>query len=113
MLTGVFAASSARMKDGWLSEEACLEGTSMGIPVPLALLKGREKLKEGRGSLVPPTEISELMEGDLAKKEGEMGEVDMPLPAEGLRCGDSPGTACEEPSSELSDIDLGLGVLCR
>lgn len=60
MLTGVWA-SSARKNEGWLSEEACLEGRSKeGVP---ARLSGREKLKEGRGR---PDE-SDAMEGDLWK----------------------------------------------
>ena len=113
MLTGVCAVSSARMNDGWLSDEACRDGKSTGSPLALALLKGREKLNAGRGNLVPPIEISELIDGDLAIEctPGEIGEVDMPLPAESFR-GDNTGTPLENPSSELSDIDLGLGVLC-
>ena len=59
MLIGVCAVSSARTKDGWLSEEAWREGMSMdGVP---DRLKGREKLKEGRGR---GAEASELIDGD-------------------------------------------------
>jgi hypothetical protein len=66
MLTGVWAESSARMKEGWLSEDACLDGDSKtGVP---ALLMGREKLKEGRGR----ADDSELTEGDRrAEPRGE------------------------------------------
>jgi hypothetical protein len=39
---GVCAVSSAKTNEGWLSEEACLDGESMpGVP---ALLSGLEKL---------------------------------------------------------------------
>ena len=70
-------------------------------------------MKAGRGNLVPPTEISELIDGDLGieNTDGDIGEVDIPLPVESFRCGDRTGTPLEKPSSELSDIDLGLGVL--
>lgn len=53
MLTGVCTESSAKTKEGWLSEDACLEGASsleggskLGVP---ARLSGLEKLNEGRG----------------------------------------------------------------
>lgn len=105
------AVSSARTNEGWLSEEACREGISIGSPLALALLNGREKLNAGRGRRVPPIEISELIDGDLGI-EVDIGEVDMPLAPESFRGGDRMGTPNEEPSSELSDIDLGLGVLC-
>jgi hypothetical protein len=60
MLTGVLAVSSAKKKDVWLSEDACLAGLSkVGVPVRL---RGREKLKDGRGS---GADMSELIEGDL------------------------------------------------
>lgn len=59
MLTGVWAVSSAKMNEGWLSEEACLRGDSIpGVP---DLLRGLEKLKDGRGR----ADVSELTEGDL------------------------------------------------
>jgi hypothetical protein len=73
-------------------------------------------LNAGRGSRVPPTDISELIDGDLGIPyiPGEIGDVDITLPEESLRCGD---TLCvplvARSSSELSDIDLGLGVLCE
>ena len=113
MLTGVCAVSSARTNEGWLSEEACREGMSTGSPLALALLNGREKLNAGRGRRVPPIEISELIDGDLGIQNigGEIGEVDMPLLLESFR-GERTGKPLENPSSELSDIDLGLGVLC-
>jgi len=58
MLTGVFAKSSRKTSDEWLSDDACRTGKSrFGVP---ALLSGLEKLKLGRGRL----EMSELMEGD-------------------------------------------------
>lgn len=61
MLTGVWTESSAKMKEGWLSDEACLEGKSIpGVP---ALLRGREKLKFGLGK----TDDSDPTEGDLRK----------------------------------------------
>ncbi len=60
MLTGVWA-SSARKNEGWLSEEACLEGKSKdGVP---ARLSGREKLNDGRGR----PDASDATEGDLWK----------------------------------------------
>jgi hypothetical protein len=99
MLTGVWTVSSAKRKEGWLSEEACRVGVSTaccvgvsgftvkstGILIALALLIGLEKLKAGRGNRVPPTEISELMEGDLGiccctcPMLGDVGDVDIPL----------------------------------
>ena len=87
MLTGVCAVSSSRTNEGWLSEEACLVGKSAGTPLALALLKGREKLNAGRGSRVPPIDISELIDGDLGMEniEGERGEVDVPLAPECFR----------------------------
>ena len=66
MLTGVWAVSSARMNDGWLSPDACREGISTGSPFRLARLNGLEKLKAGLGNRVPPADISELIDGDLA-----------------------------------------------
>lgn len=58
MLTGVCADSSARIKDGWLSDDACLVGMSRpGVP---ARLSGREKLKDGRGS----ADESDATDGD-------------------------------------------------
>lgn len=57
MLIGVWAVSSAKTNEGWLSEDACRDGVSKpGVP---DRLRGREKLNEGRGS-----EATELMEGD-------------------------------------------------
>jgi hypothetical protein len=91
----------------------------MESPLVLALLKGLEKLKAGRGRRVPPTDISELIEGDLGTFilyiSGEIGDVDNPLPDKGLQCGDTLCVPLEvaKSSSELSDIDLGLGVLCE
>lgn len=67
MLTGVWADSSARMKDGWLSDEACLVG--MSRPEAPMLLMGLEKLREGRGTM----EESEATDGDL-RKEPATGE---------------------------------------
>lgn len=59
MLTGVFAVSSAKIKEAWLSEEGWRAGESKpGVP---DRVMGLEKLKDGRGS----PEASELMEGDL------------------------------------------------
>lgn len=122
MLTGVCAVSSARTKEGWLSDDACRVGISTGagadMPLMLARLNGLEKLKAGFGRCVPPTDLSELMDGDLAaadeKNPGDIpvGEADKPLPIDGFRCSDMPGTRLAKSSSELSDIDLGLGVLC-
>lgn len=58
MLTGVCTESSARTKEGWLSDEACLVGMSkLGVP---DLLSGLEKLKEGLGR----PEESEATDGD-------------------------------------------------
>lgn len=65
MLTGVCAVSSARTKEGWLSDDACREGISTGSPFILARLSGLEKLNAGLGRRVPPTDISELIDGDL------------------------------------------------
>jgi hypothetical protein len=68
MLTGVWAVSSAKMKDGWLSDEAWRVGISNpGVP---ALLSGREKLKDGRGS----ADESDAADGDLLKEELNVGE---------------------------------------
>jgi hypothetical protein len=53
------------MNEGWLSPEACREGISVGGPFILARLNGLEKLKAGLGNRVPPTDISELIDGDL------------------------------------------------
>jgi len=90
MLTGVCAVSSARTKEGWLSDDACRDGTSAGIPFTLALLKGREKLNAGRGKRVPPTDISEEIDGDLwiGCIVGDIGEVDSPLLDDSFRWGD-------------------------
>ena len=90
MLTGVCTVSSAKTNEGWLSEEACLDGTSAGIPCMLDLLIGLEKLNAGRGSVVPPTDISELIEGDRAMNwcvtvGDEIGDVEKPLPPENDR----------------------------
>ena len=76
------------MNDGWLSEEACLEGASIGGPFTLARLSGLEKLNAGLGKRVPPTDISELIEGDRGMKfvVGEMGELENPLPEECCLC---------------------------
>jgi hypothetical protein len=128
MLTGVCAVSSARTNEGWLSDDACRVGISTGAgawtgagpgagtPVRLALLNGLEKLNEGFGKRVPPTEISELTDGDLPLKsnpgEIRVGDDDNPLPFDGFRCSDKVGTRLAKSSSEISDIDLGLGVLC-
>jgi hypothetical protein len=58
MLIGVWAVSSARIKEGWLSDDACRCGVSKpGVP---ALLNGLEKLNDGLGN-----EATELIEGDL------------------------------------------------
>jgi hypothetical protein len=68
MLTGVWAVSSAKMNDGWLSDDAWRVGMSNpGVP---ALLSGREKLKDGRGS----TDESDAVDGDLLKEELIAGE---------------------------------------
>jgi hypothetical protein len=53
------------MNDGWLSPDACRVGISIGNPFILARLSGLEKLKAGLGNRVPPTDISELIDGDL------------------------------------------------
>jgi hypothetical protein len=90
MLTGVCAVSSARTNEGWLSDDACRVGisTGAGMPVRLALLNGLEKLNEGFGRRVPPTDISELTDVDLALeyRPGEMpvGDDDKPLPIDGF-----------------------------
>lgn len=72
------------MKDGWLSEDACLEGESMaGVP---DLLIGREKLNDGRGR----AEESEPTEGDLRKdpRAGDIiGLINAALPEESFRGG--------------------------
>lgn len=77
-------------------------------------LIGLEKLNAGRGSRVPPTDISELMDGDLVEyMVGDVGEFDIPLPVDNFRCGDAADGGFRElkSSSEPSmDIDLGLGV---
>jgi hypothetical protein len=84
--------SSARINEGWLSEDACRDGISRGIPLVLARLIGLEKLKAGRGKRVPPEDISELIEGDLGigSIPGDMGEAENPLPEESFRPGDRP-----------------------
>lgn len=80
----------------------------------LARLIGLEKLKAGRGRRVPPTEISELIEGDLVEyMVGDRGEFEKPLPVESFRCGEIAEGGFKElkSSSELSiEIELGLGV---
>jgi hypothetical protein len=110
----VFAVSSARMNEGWLSEDACRDGTSTGNPFMLARLIGLEKLNAGRGSRVPPTDISELIDGDRVEyMVGDVGEFENPLPVDNFRCGDMAGGGFRElkSSSEPSmDIDRGLGV---
>ena len=87
MLTGVLAVSSARKKEGWLSDDACRDGMSIGSPVALARLNGREKLNAGRGKRVPPMDMSELMEGDLRREcaDGDIGEAENPLLEENFR----------------------------
>lgn len=107
--------SSARINEGWLSEDVCLEGISTGSPLALARLNGREKLNAGLGRCVPPTDISELIDDDLAMYIlGDIGDVENPLPEESFRCGEEvSGCFVLWSSSELSmDIDLGLAVLC-
>ncbi len=80
----------------------------------LARLNGLEKLNAGRGRRVPPTDISELMDGDLVEYiVGDIGEFEKALPQDNFRCGEMAGGGFRElkSSSELSmDIDLGLGV---
>jgi hypothetical protein len=45
---------------------------------------------------------------------GDIGDVDMPLLEESFRRGDNATPfEVEISSSELSEIDLGLGVLCE
>jgi hypothetical protein len=86
---------------------------STGGPFMLARLRGLEKLNAGRGRRVPPTDISELMDGDLVEyMVGDIGEFETPLPVDSFRCGEIAGRLRElTSSSELSiDIDLGLGV---
>lgn len=64
---------------------------------------------------MPPTDISELIDGDLAMYIlGDIGDVENPLPEESFRCGEEvSGCFALWSSSELSmDIDLGLVVLC-
>jgi hypothetical protein len=59
MLTGVCAESSAKTNEGWLSEDACLEGESKpGVP---ARLIGLETLNDGRGK----ADESDPTDGDL------------------------------------------------
>lgn len=61
-------------------------------------------------------DTSELTEGDrtFESNPGEIpvGEDDKPLVIEEFRGGDKVGTRLTKSSSELSDMDLGLGVLC-
>jgi hypothetical protein len=78
------------MNEGWLSEEACREGISTGGPVMLERLMGLEKLNAGLGSRVPPTDISELIEGDRGwpNMVGEMGEFDRILAEDNFRSGE-------------------------
>lgn len=84
MLTGVCADSSAKTKDGWLSDDACREGISkLGVP---ARLRGLEKLNEGRGK----ADESDPMDGDLWNEPDPVGIVDTEnaaLPDESLRFG--------------------------
>lgn len=57
----------------------------------LARLIGLEKLKAGLGSRVPPTDISELIEGDRGcwlYIVGEIGDVDIPLAEDSFRFGE-------------------------
>ncbi len=62
MLTGVVTESSPNRNEVWLSEDVWRTGGSrVGVP---ALLRGLEKLNEGRGR----PEASELMEGDRCAK---------------------------------------------
>ena len=60
-----------------------------GTPVRLALLNGLEKLNAGLGKWVPPTDISELTDGDLplesSPDEIPVGEDENPLPFERFR----------------------------
>lgn len=60
-----------------------------GTPVRLALLNGLEKLNAGLGKWVPPTDISELTDGDLplesSSDEIPVGEDENPLPFERFR----------------------------
>ena len=60
MLTGVLTVSSARTKEGALSDDGCRDGVSCP-EVPERLI-GREKLNERRGG---GAERSEQIEGDL------------------------------------------------
>lgn len=82
--------SSARTNEGWLSPEACLDGTSTGMPAILARLNGLEKLNAGRGSRVPPIETSELIDPERAIEyiPGEIGDVENALSEEKVRFGD-------------------------
>jgi len=58
MLMGVWAVSSAKTNEAWLSEDAWRAGVSkLGVP---ALLRGLEKLKDGRGN----PDVSELTDGE-------------------------------------------------
>lgn len=109
--------SSAKIKDGWLSDEACRDGESkLGVP---ALLKGREKLKDGRGR----ADDSELTEGDLRAelKDGAAAWTRAVLPDDNLRGGkewkDPPillaTSSLVEPSGadRMLDDRLGNNVL--
>jgi hypothetical protein len=96
--------SSANTK-GWLSDDACREGTSTGGS--LALLKGLEKLKAGRERRLPSTEKLELTDGDRGiefMKGGDMGELDNPSPEDNFRDSDrySASSEWERLSSESS-----------
>lgn len=131
-LTGVCAVSSASTKEGWLSDDAWREGVSTGAtagagactgagagadgPLRLTLLSGLEKFNEGFGKCVPPIETSELTEGDLPlySNPGDIrvGDVESPLAFDIFLCIPKVGARVVKSSSELSDNDLGLGVLC-
>lgn len=123
MLTGVCTESSVKIKDGWLSDDACREGRSITtlivLPATLCLLIGREKLNVGLTKRGPPMEASEQTEGDLGMEEGmvemESVAVENPLPdrcrsdaAKGGRV--DAKTSSSELSRELNDRGLGARV---
>jgi hypothetical protein len=93
---GVWAVSSVRT-NGWLSDDACLEGISRGGS--LALLSGLEKLNVGLDRRLPVVESSELIDGDLGIgcMKGDAGELDRPLPKKSFRDSDK-----KEPPNELA-----------
>lgn len=74
MLMGVCTVSSASIKDGWLSPDACREGASTATS--LARDRGREKLKCGLDKRLPFAEKSEHIDGDLGIgcTNGELGD---------------------------------------